>query len=200
MFSSKPFLDVACTVRGSAVIVTDADRDRLHAVLEVGADRRAEETELIFVRRLDTDDRARGKEVRAQVEGTARLERRNPILVGCNNLIDSLEEHLLRDRRHHEAFGRIHHALGILVRTERHDLAIFRLICLKAFEYFLAILQDACALIDNDIGVLRESAFAPFAIFVVCYITFRDRLIAESKICPVNIYICHVHAPFLLSK
>ena len=184
-------LDVARAVRGSAVIVTDADRDRLHAVLEVGADRRAEETELIFVRRLDTDDRARGKEVRTQVEGTARLERRNPILVGCNNLIDSLEEHLLRDWRHLEALSRVDHALCVHVRTERDDAAVLRLVGLEALEDFLAVLQDAGALIDRDVCVIRQMTFAPLAVFEVCDVTLGDWLIRETQVIPIHIYFCH---------
>ena len=184
-------LDVARAVRCSAVIIADADRDRLDAVLEVRADRRAEQAELVLIRRLDADDRARSEEIRTQVEGTARLERRNPILVGCNDLIDSLEEHLLGDRRHLEALCRVDHALCVHVRTERDDTAILRLIGLEAFEDFLAVLQDAGALIDRDVGVIRQMTLAPFAILEVCDVTLGDWLVSEAQVIPIHIYFCH---------
>ena len=190
-------LDVACAVRGCTVVVADADRDRLHAVLEVRADRRAEQAELVLVCRLDADDGARREEVRTKVERTARLERRNPVLIGADDFVDGFHEHLFRYRRHLDALCRIHHALRVHIRTERDDAAVFRLVRLEALEDLLAVLEDAGALIEDDVRIIREAAFFPFAILVVRDIALRDRLIAEPEAVPIDVDFRHISAPFL---
>ena len=50
--------DVACAARGCAVEIADLHADRLCAALEIRADRRRKDTELIVVRGLHADDRA----------------------------------------------------------------------------------------------------------------------------------------------
>ena len=193
-------LDVACAVRGCTVVVADADRDRLHAVLEVRADRRAEQAELVCIRRLDADDGARREEVRTEVQRAARLERRNPVRIRADDLVDGFHEHFFGHGRHLEALRGIDHALRVHVRAERDRAAVFRLVGFQAFEYFLAVLQDAGALVEDNVRIVRKAAFAPFAVFIIRDIALRDRLVAEPEAVPIDIDFRHKYAPFLSLK
>ena len=52
----QPCFDVPCTVGRGPVEIADADGQRLRAALEIRAHRRAEDAELILVRRFHPDD------------------------------------------------------------------------------------------------------------------------------------------------
>ena len=116
---------MACAARCCTVEVRNADRNRFDAVLEVRADRRAEEAELIFVSRFDADDRVSPKEIRTQVESAAAFKGRNIILIGPDDFVDSFHEHIFRNRRHFQAFCRVHQTFCVLVRTEGDRAAVF---------------------------------------------------------------------------
>ena len=77
------------SVRCRAVEVGDTDGQGLSATLEVRSYRSAQDTELIFVRRLYTDDRIAAEHIRTNVQSCTAAVRRYESIVGLNRIGNS---------------------------------------------------------------------------------------------------------------
>ena len=184
-------LDVAGAVGCSTVVLRDAQGHSGVAALEVGAHGGDQDAELVLVCGLDADDLARGEHEGAHVEGGAGPEGRDPVGVGGHDLLDGLDKAVLREDGHAEALGGICHALGVEVRAEAHDAAVFGGVGLEALEDLLAVVEDAGALAHDDAVVLGQEAFAPRAVFVVADVGVVGLHVAEGQIAPVDVLFGH---------
>ena len=88
------------SVRCRTVEVGDTDGNGLSAALEVRSYRGAQDTELVLIRRLYTDDRIAAEHIRTNVQSCAAAVRRYESIVGLNGLGNSLYETLLGENRH----------------------------------------------------------------------------------------------------
>ena len=88
------------SVRCRTVKVGDTDGQRLNAALEVRSYRSAQDTELIFVRRLYTDDRIAAEHIRTNVQSCTAAVRRYESIVRLNRLGNSFHETLLGENGH----------------------------------------------------------------------------------------------------
>ena len=88
------------SVRCRTVKVGDTDGQRLNASLEVRSYRGAQDTELILIRRLYTDDRVSAEHIRTNVQSCAAAVRRHKSIVCFNRLGNSLYETLLGENGH----------------------------------------------------------------------------------------------------
>ena len=139
----KAGLNVTGAAGSRAVIMSNLNADRFHTALEIGANRHRKQTEKEFVRGSDTDLGARTDHHRTDVEGSSGAERRNPGGIRLDRFIKRLQEGFLRERRHFEAAAGILHAFRVLVRTESHNVTVFRRIRLQTLEAGLGIVENA---------------------------------------------------------
>ena len=184
-------------MRSSAIVLGNAQLDGGVATLEVRAHGRHEDTELVLVGRLHADDVARGDHERADVERRAGTERGHPRGVGLNDLLDRLDEAVLREGGHDQALGGIGHALGVHVGTEAHDGPIGGGIGLEPLEDLLAIMEDARALRQRDAVIGSQGALIPCAILVVGHIAIVGLAIAEIEVSPVQVLLLNGHGELL---
>ena len=84
------------SVRCRTVKVGDTDGQRLNASLEV----RSQNTELILIRRLYTDDRVAAEHIRTDVQSCTAAVRRYESIVRLNRLGNSFHETLLGENGH----------------------------------------------------------------------------------------------------
>ena len=159
--------DMACAVRSGSVIIRNADGDRLCAALEIGANRCAEHSELIFICGLYADNGVRAEHIRADVKRCAGTVRRYPRIVCLNNLINCVNKFLFREHRHLKSFRGSFHTSGVKIRAETYRSAVCRCICLKALKYGLGILKYARAFIHCDIRIGSQGAVIPFAVLKI---------------------------------
>ncbi len=64
-------------------------------------------------------------------------------------------------------------------------MTIGRCVGLQSLKNLLAVLQNACALAQYDIRIVRESALLPGAILIIRYITLIRLMISEADIFPI---------------
>ena len=178
-------------MRSRAVILGNAQLDCGVAALEVGADRRDEDAELVLVSGLDADDVTRGDHEGADIESSAAAKGRHPVLVGLDDLLDSIDEAILREGGHAQALRGVSHALGVEVRAEADNLAGLGGVGLQALEDLLAVVEDTSALGKLQGMVLRKEALAPSAVLVIADVGVISLHIAEGEIAPVDILLCH---------
>ena len=190
-------LDVAGAVRSSAVVLGHTQLDGLKAALEVGADRRYENAELVLIGGSNADDVAGREHERTHVQRRARAERRNPCSVRLDDLLHRFDEAILGERRHFKTLRRVVHARGVHVGAEAHDVPVLGGIRLQAFEDLLAIVKDACALGDIQRMVGGQLAFAPLAVLVVAHIAVIRLAIAEIEATPIQILLLDCHCLLL---
>ena len=74
-------------------------------------------------------------------------------------------------------------------------MPVDRLICLQPLKDLLAVLQNACALVDRNRRVRGKPAGIPFPVRIVCYIALRQGAIYKPQIAPVNVRLCHNQVP-----
>ena len=184
-------LDVAGPVRRRAVKVGYADSDRLCAALEIRTYRRRKYAELIFISRLHADNRVNTEHVRPDIKRRAGAVRRNIRRIRLHRLHDRIHKAVLRKCRHFKPFRRIHHAGRVQVRAECHDASVLSGIRFHAFKYSLRILEHARTLIHHNIGVVRQAALIPFAVFIICHIPLVRLNIAEPEVFPVYVLLLH---------
>ena len=186
-------LDVAGSARCGTVEIRDAEGQRTNAALEVRTDGRAEETELIFHRRLNADDRAGRKEVGTEIEGCARAVGGNPSRIGGNRLLDGLDEAFLREYGDLQLTCRVLHTCAVQIGAEGHDMTVLGRIGLESLKAGLCILQNACAFGDGNGRFGRQTALVPCAVLEVGDIAKFCGEVAEAKITPINIFLFHKH-------
>ena len=145
--------------RGARVVLRHPDRDRRRSALEIGADRRGDDGEDVFRRRLHAEEDLARDHERPQIE-TA-LAARDPGAVDAHELLDRFDEHGLGHRRHRHALGRIPEAPGIGVGAEQVHAAIVALVGLEAFENLLGVVQDGRGRIEREIGAGFDARAVP---------------------------------------
>ena len=185
-------------MRSSAVVLGDGQLHGRVATLEVRADRRDEDAELILVSRLHANDIARGDHERADVERGARAERRNPVGVSRDDLLDGIDELVDRERRHDEALSGVVHALGVQVGTEAHNRTIFGRVGLQAFENLLAVMEDAGVLAEREGMILGQATLFPCAVLVIAHVAVIAGHVVEPKVAPIKIFLRHEVPPLRL--
>jgi hypothetical protein len=168
--------------RRSTVEVADAQRQRMDAALEVGADRRRENAELIFFGGGDTDDWAAAEHKRAYIERSAGAVRRHIRGVSLDGLDDCVDETFFREYGHFEPFGAVFHALAVHIGTKSNDMSILSSVGFKALEARLRILQDTRGLADGDGVVTDKFAVVPCAVAVVRYVALVGLAVTEIKV------------------
>ena len=63
--------------------------------------------------------------------------------------------------------GGIFQALGVEIRAESDDSAVFRGVGLQTLKDGLSVLQDACAFVENDICVRCQRTLVPGSVSVI---------------------------------
>ena len=187
----KTCLNVACSVRCSTVKITNFNHVRFKSALIIRTYRHDDDAELVFIRRLNPDNRTGREHVRTDVESSSRAVGRNEISVCLYYLVNSLYEFILRERRHLKTLSRIIHALSVEVRTEAYDIAVLCCVRLESFKAGLGILQNAGTLAHNYHRVSGEAALLPFSILVVTDITLVSYTVFKTDISPVDVLLCH---------
>ena len=130
----KSGFNVACSSRCSAVIVTDADNDRLRAALEVRSYGRCEDTEHIIISGLNADHGADSEHERPYIKCCASAVRRYPRFISLNGCLDCLNKSVYGERRHLKTERRIIHSLRVEIGTETYDMSVFCLVSLQALK------------------------------------------------------------------
>ena len=128
---------------------------------------------------------------RAHVQRGAGTIGRHPCGVSGNDLLDGIDEAILREGRHLQTLGRGVHTVGVEVGAEAYDIAFFGGVGLQALEHFLAVMEDAGAFGKRDGMVGRDLALVPFAILPMRDKACVCRLIAEAQVAPVQILLFH---------
>ena len=134
-------------MRCCTVEIRNLDSDRRCATLVVRAYRRCKYSELILICRLYTDNDTGCELIWTKVKGCTGTVWRYPVEVALYDLINGIEETILRERWHLDTLCRLIHSVRIEVRTEAYDRSILPGICLHTLEYLLAVLQHAGGLI-----------------------------------------------------
>ncbi|GFI64121.1 hypothetical protein IMSAG117_01538 [Lactobacillaceae bacterium] len=179
------------SARSRTVKITDADGQRLNAALEIRSHRCGEHPELIFIRRLYTDNRITAEHIRAHIQGCTAAVRRHISFICFNCLKHSFHKPLFRKNRHFKAHRTLFHSLCIQIRAEGNNASIRCSICLHTFKNCLRILQDACTFTDDHICILCHNPFIPCAILIIRYESVIRLDITKSKICPIDILLFH---------
>ena len=130
------------------VILRDPHRHRGCIGLEIGPDRRGDDDEQVVRRGLHAEEDLVGEHERPDVEAAVAV--RDPGAVDLHELVDSLEEHVLRQDRHGEALGRLLEAAGILQRAEQRRAAVGGAVGLQPLEDLLRVVQDRRGRIHRD--------------------------------------------------
>ena len=189
-------LDVAHSVGGGAVpIIEDHGADGLESALVVGADGHHHHHEGVLLGGGYADLGAGADKERTQVEGAAGSVGRNELLIGGDDLVEGLEEHLLGDGGHDAAHGGTVHTLRVLLGTEDHDLSALLAEGLHTLEALLAVVKAGGADMHRYVGILQELGLAPFAVLPRVADVAVDIRKAEAQICPVDIVSWHFHLP-----
>ena len=136
------------TRSSAGIILGHPDFDRLGAALEIGADRRGDDAEDIFLRRAHAEEGLAGEHEGAQIEAAFPL--RDPLGVDAHQLLDGVEEIGFRQFRHRHAAGGFVEAAGVFLRAEENGAAIGAAIGLHALEDFLGVMQHAAGRIDRE--------------------------------------------------
>ena len=102
---------------GAHVLVLDADLDRVHAFLVVGADGGQDDEVEVLLGRAHAEERLAGDDRRPDVERGAHA-RGHPVLLQADQVHQRLEAELRVDLRDAEATGREVHPLDVLLGAE----------------------------------------------------------------------------------
>ncbi len=186
-------LDVAGAVRRCTVVLRNAQRDGLEATLEVRTNRRDKDTEGVLRSGSNTNNLAGANHKRTHVERGARAKGRNPSSVSSNNLLNSLNKTILRERRHLEALSGVIHALGVHVRAEADDAAVLGGVSLEALKDLLAVVEDATALRNVHGVVGGQATLVPLAILPVSLVAIVGLHVAKAQATPVQILLLNGH-------
>ena len=188
-------LDMACPMGRCPVEIADADGQGLRAALEIRPHGRTEDAELIFIRWLHADDGVGAEHIGADVKGRPAAIGRHIGRIGRHCPVHGVDEPLLRELRHLQPPRGIHHALRVQVGPERHDAPVLRGISLQALKYGLGILQDARALVQDDVRILRQAALVPCAVLIIRDIPLLRLHISEAYVAPVDVLLFHLPLP-----
>ena len=134
--------DMTSPMRSGTVKVGHTNRDWFSPTLEISTYWCSEDTELVFIRRFNTDNRVGPHHVRTNIERSTSSIRRNKVLVGLNSFNNSFYKALFIEWRHHKALCRIMEALSIKVWAENNNTTILSIISLHAFKYSLCVLEN----------------------------------------------------------
>ena len=151
--------------RGARVVLRHPDRHRRGSALEIGADRRGDDGEDVFRRRLHAEEDLARDHEGPQIE-TA-LAARDPGAVDAHELLDRFDEDGLGQLRHRHAVGRTLEAPCIGVGAEQVHAAVVALVGLEAFKDFLRVVQHGQGRIEREIGAEFDPRVMPALRLVV---------------------------------
>ena len=190
-------LDVAGAVRCGAVVLGNAQLDRLEATLKVRTDRGHENAERVLRSGSHADHVTGADHKRTHIQGCARAEGRNPCGVGRDDLLDCLNELVLGERGHLEALSGVVHTLGVHVGTEADDAAVLGGVGLQALKDLLAVMEDAAALGDMQGVVGGQAALVPLAILPMGLVAVIGLHVAKAEATPIDILLLDSHMSLL---
>ena len=186
-------------MRCSAVILGDAQLDRLQAALEVRTDRRDQDAEGVLGSRGNADDLARTDHERTHIERSTRTKRRHPSGVRAHNGLHGLDELVLREAGHLETLGRGEHALGVHVGAKADDRAIFGGVGLQTLEDLLAIVENARTLGKVQVVIGSQTTLVPFTIFPMRFKAVVGLMVAEIEAAPIQVFFLDGHRLLLIN-
>ena len=132
------------------ILVFYVDIDRIQTGSIVRAGRRENDHKQIVFARMYAEERIYCKNKRTNVQGSTFCVR-NPILFHRDEFFQTLETQLLRQFRNDQTLVGTVQTLEVFVRTEQLYAAVGTAVCLQTFEYFLTILHNTRAFIQNNI-------------------------------------------------
>src|SRR5450830_343759 len=178
-------------LRGGAVVAGNHEVVRLHAALEVGADRDAEDREDELGGGTHADVVTHADHERAQVQRTAGAVRRDETFVGADHLLAGFDKYIGRYVRHQQARAAALHARGVLVRTEQVDRTVLATVGLHAFEALLAVVQRGRTFADMQDVVFGQRTVVPLTVAVVRQVALVGLDVIETQLVPVNAFLTH---------
>ena len=193
-------LDMAGALGRCAVQIGDPQGQGLYAALEVGADRRGENTELVNVRGLDANDGVNAEHKGTDVQRSAGTVGRDIGGVGAHGLHDGLHKPILREYGHPHPAAGVSHPGGVQVGAEADDVAVGRGVGLQPLKAGLGVLQNTCALVHLNGGVGGQAARVPLTVFEIGHKALLGLHVAKSQIAPVDIFLFHRETTFLIIK
>ena len=182
-----------------AVVLGDAQLDRLQTALEVRTDRRDQDAEGVLRSGGNSDDLARTDHERTHIKRSTRTKRRHPSGVRTHNGLHGLDELVLREARHLETLGGGEHALGIHVGAEADDRAVFGGVGLQTLEDLLAIVENARALGKVQVVIGGQATLVPFAIFPMRFKAVVGLMVAEIEAAPIQVFFLDGHRLLLIN-
>ena len=153
--------------RGAHVLSGQPHAHRLDAAGEVGARRGGDDHVGVGLGRLDTQVHVPGDHQRAQVQRGLAACRWHPLVVDGDQLLQGLEEQVLRQRGHAQALGGARHALGVLLRAEGRDAAVRLAVGLDALEDGLAVVEDHAGRVHGQRAIGLDAGVVPADLLVV---------------------------------
>ena len=107
-----------------------------------------------------------GDHERTQVQRGLAARGRDPILVDLGDLAQGLDELIHRQLRHSHALGRVGHAIGVGLRTERGNGAIRLAVGLDALEDGLAVVENIGSRVHAKRRVRAHLSVVPAVLLV----------------------------------
>ncbi len=142
------------------VVGGDPDRDRLDAAGEVRPDRGRDDQVQVFQRRAHTEEDLAGVGERPQVEAAV-LTLGDPLPVDRDDLVQRLEEDLLRQLRHRHPLSGLGEARGVRLRAEHRDTAVGQRVRLQTLEDLLRVVQHGAGRIHRDRRARLDAGLIP---------------------------------------
>ena len=190
-------LDVASAVRCGAVVLGNAQLDRLEATLKVRTDRGHENAERVLRSGSHANHVTGADHKRTHIQGCARTEGRNPCGVGRDDLLDGLDKLVLGERGHLQTLGGVVHTLGVHIGTEADDAAILGGVGFQALKDLLAVVEDAAALGDVHGVVGGQAALVPLAVLPMGLVAVIGLHVAKAEATPIDILLLDSHMSLL---
>ena len=188
-------LDVAGTMRGSAIVLGNAQLDGGVATLEVPARGHHKNTNWYWLDQLHADDVAVGDDERRTSSDAP--NRTTSAGMASNDALPGDDEPGPPEKADMTGVGEIGEYIGVHFGTEAHDGPIGGGIGLEPLEDLLAIMEDARALRQRDAVIGGQGALIPCAVLVVGHIAIVGLAIAEIEVSPVQVLLLNGHGELL---
>ena len=177
--------DMACPTRGCTVKVGNTNGDWLDSIFEIVAYRGAKQTELIFIGWLDPDDGTGCKKVGPQVKappdskgGIQSLLARTTSSTASMNMASGTGGISIRFAESTMRFA---------FWSGRNVTVLPSWSCRpQSFQRPAGILKDSSAFVKGNGGIICQSTWTPFPIFIGRYIPFGNWHITKTQAGPIK--------------